>query len=115
MGEFLYNLSWHDAIGLAGAGLYLISYTLLQLKFINSDGGQYATLNLIAASAILFSLSQQFNLASAVINASWIVISLVGLGLRLRPPRARARPRKETQVRIKLRRSDAAMDVYEFV
>ncbi|SUZ32000.1 hypothetical protein ROE7235_01751 [Roseibaca ekhonensis] len=68
-----------DAAGLAGVVLYLGSYALLQLGVLRGNGYAYATLNLCAASMVLLSLTVAFNLSSAIIQISWIVISILGI------------------------------------
>ncbi len=73
------NLTIYAVFGFVGVALYLGSYAALQLGYINGQGGAYAALNLFAATSVLISLVQAFNLSSAVIQAFWIVISIVGL------------------------------------
>lgn len=68
-----------NAVGLFGAGLYLLSYTLLQLGYIGGNSTTYILMNLTAASCVAISLIVSFNAASVVIQVSWIVISIVGL------------------------------------
>lgn len=65
--------------GLAGVVLYLGSYALLQLGLLRGSGYAYATLNLCASSLVLLSLTVSFNLSSAIIQTSWIIISLLGI------------------------------------
>jgi len=73
------NASLHDWAGYLGVAVYLGSYVALQLGFIRGSGYHYAFLNMIAASLLLISLYENFNLASAIIQGSWILISLVGI------------------------------------
>lgn len=68
-----------DVAGMTGVVVYLLSYGLLQSGRLCQGGCAYPTLNLLAASMVLISLSADFNLASALIQVSWILISLVGL------------------------------------
>jgi len=68
-----------NAAGLAGVVLYLASYALLQAGFLRGSGYAYAALNLCAASLVLLSLTVAFNMSSAIIQVSWIVISLMGI------------------------------------
>ena len=68
-----------NGIGLAGAGIYLVSYFLLQAGFVGGNSKTYAVMNLVAASFVLVSLYTAFNAASAVIQTSWIVISIFGM------------------------------------
>lgn len=65
--------------GLAGVVLYLGSYALLQTGLLRGSGYAYAVFNLCAASLVLLSLTVAFNLSSALIQISWIIISLLGL------------------------------------
>jgi CRP-like cAMP-binding protein len=78
-GVDLYTFSIFDVAGITGVGFYLGSYTALQLGMLRGDGYAYAILNAIAAAMVLLSLKDAFNLSSAVIQVSWIVISLVGI------------------------------------
>jgi CRP-like cAMP-binding protein len=68
-----------DVAGFLGVALYLGAYAALQLGLIRGSGYAYTLLNLAAASAILLSLSHDFNIWSAAIQISWIVLSIVGL------------------------------------
>ena len=67
------------AVGLAGVALYLGSYALLQAGILRGNSYTYAILNLCASSLVLISLIVAFNLPSAIIQISWIVISLMGI------------------------------------
>jgi len=77
--EILKMADWHQYVGLAGTALYIGSYFLLQAGKIRGESIAYAVSNLLAAALVLFSLSYKFNLASTLIQVSWIMISLVGL------------------------------------
>ena len=66
-------------MGLIGAALYLFSYFSLQIGWIHGRGYAYPTLNLLAASFVLIDLERSFNVPSAVIQVSWIAISLFGI------------------------------------
>ncbi|MEL6550223.1 MAG: cyclic nucleotide-binding domain-containing protein [Pseudomonadota bacterium] len=71
-----------DAFALAGTvgvSFYLSSYFLLQAGYIRGSGFAYAWMNLAAASFVLVSLFANFNLYSAIIQVSWILISVFGL------------------------------------
>ena len=68
-----------DLVGLLGVALYLASYALLQTGRISADAATYPLLNIAAAACVLVDLSSSFNLPSALIQMSWIVISLCGL------------------------------------
>ncbi len=73
----------YTSIGVAGAGLYLLAYTLLQLGVLRGSGYVYTLMNLGAASLVAVSLLDAFNLSSMIIQTSWIVISVIGLTRRL--------------------------------
>lgn len=75
----LHGFSVFDLFGFVGVILYLGAYAALQLGFLRGQGYMYALLNAGAAGLILLSLQDAFNLSSAVIQISWIVISVVGI------------------------------------
>jgi CRP-like cAMP-binding protein len=66
-------------VGVLGACLYPGSYAALQLGFIRGQTYTYAILNACASGAVLISLVIHFNLSSAIVNASWVLISLLGI------------------------------------
>ena len=68
-----------EIVGLVGVAIYLGSYLALQLGFLRGQSYAYAGLNIAAASCILVSLSDAFNLSSALIQVSWIAISALGI------------------------------------
>lgn len=70
---------WHDVVGTAGAAIILVSYFLLQLQRISSRTLSYSMLNGFGAFLILVSLSVEFNLAAFVVEAFWLLISIVGI------------------------------------
>lgn len=72
-----------NAAGLVGVALYLGSYALLQAGLLRGSGYAYAGLNLCAAGLVLVSLTVAFNLSSAIIQVSWIVISVLGIARRI--------------------------------
>ena len=74
-------MSVFEFAGLAGVVFYLGTYLALQLNVLEGSGYPYASLNLVAAALILVSLIESFNLWSAIIQVSWILISIVGMSL----------------------------------
>lgn len=68
-----------EAAGLLGVFTYLGSYALLQLGFVRGSGYAYATMNILAAVLVLISLEESFNLSSALIQVSWILLSAIGM------------------------------------
>jgi CRP-like cAMP-binding protein len=68
-----------DGVGLIGVAFYIGSYAALQIGLLRGSGYPYTLLNLVAAILVLTSLTKEFNLSSAVIQITWIGISVVGL------------------------------------
>lgn len=74
----------YTAIGLGGVGFYVASYGLVQIGKMDGNGVVYSVMNVIAASMVLVSLFQDFNLASMVTQVTWIAVGVMGLALRAR-------------------------------
>ena len=62
-----------------GLRFYLGSYGALQIGLLRGQGYAYATINAAAASCVLVSLWQNFNLSAALIQIFWIAISAIGI------------------------------------
>ncbi|UWR00512.1 hypothetical protein K3729_06995 [Rhodobacteraceae bacterium S2214] len=75
-----------DAIGVAGFGLYVMNYGLLTVQRIQSHQALYFMINGLAAAMVLIGLMSAFNLAAALIQIFWIVISIIAIIIRLRKP-----------------------------
>lgn len=75
--------------GLFGFFFYMASFAALQFRILDGQGMTYSFLNVLAASLVLVSLIAEFNLASALIQVSWIVIGLAGILLRIKRTRTR--------------------------
>lgn len=73
------SYSLYDIVGLMGVAFYVSSYALLQAGWIRGSGATYTWMNLAASSLVLVSLFNDFNLSSAIIQVTWITISLGGL------------------------------------
>ena len=71
--------SIYVGIGLGGAAVVLVAYFMLSAGKIRSDAYAYPLMNMMGSLGVLVSLSVQWNLASAVINGAWVLISLVGM------------------------------------
>ena len=65
--------------GYIGVAFYIGAYAALQFGMLSGRGYLYAFLNLIGASLVLVSLAEAYNLFSAIIQITWITISIVGL------------------------------------
>ncbi len=81
------QLSASEALGLSGAVLYSVSYLLSAYDRLPSQSPIYYLTKLAAASLVLISLYQDFNLASAVIQVFFIVVSLIGVVRHFSPQR----------------------------
>lgn len=76
-----------EAIGIAGFALYVLTYALLTFHRMTSQSPAYFVLNMAAATCVLIGLTHSFNLASALIQTFWIIISIAAIVVRLRPKR----------------------------
>lgn len=72
------NSTLFDVVGLFGVLFYIGSYGALQLGRINGHSLLYSGLNATAAILVLISLYKDFNLASVLIQITWISVSLAG-------------------------------------
>ena len=72
-----------EALGVVGFGVYVLAYSLLTFGKLNSRDATYFGMNLCASSLVLIGLTASFNLASAMIQMFWIVVSIVAISLRL--------------------------------
>ena len=68
-----------DICGILGVVFYIGCYGALQFGLLRGSSLAYTIGNLLASSLVLVSLTRDWNQASAVVNAIWIAISLVGL------------------------------------
>jgi len=67
-----------DFIGLIGVAAYLLAYGLLQFGILKVEDSRYALLNALGALFILYSLLFDFNLASFITQAAWLVLTPLG-------------------------------------
>ena len=93
--EFLSNVTGYELAGLAGAGLYAGNYTLVACDRLSCLSPVYYASQLTAASLVMASLTVQFNLASAAIQAFFICVSLVGVWRHTGRGRRRVRERAD--------------------
>jgi hypothetical protein len=68
-----------DLVGNIGVVVLVITYLMLQLNKISSDGLAYSVLNAVGAGLIVVSLLFDFNLSALVIEVFWVLISFVGI------------------------------------
>lgn len=65
--------------GVAGFGIYVAAYALLQFGVFSGNSFAYTVSNTLAAALVLVSLIADFNLAAALIQVTWIAIGVVGM------------------------------------
>jgi len=68
-----------DFLGNAGVVMLVVTYLMLQLNKISSDGLAYSLLNAVGASLIVVSLLYDFNLSALLMEVFWVLISIVGI------------------------------------
>ena len=68
-----------DLIGNVGVVVLMITYLMLQLNKLRSDGLAYSLLNAVGASLIVLSLLVNFNLSAFLMEVFWVLISCVGI------------------------------------
>ncbi len=85
--DYLTRLGTLELIGVGGFVCYIIAFGAVQLGFLDGNSIAYTLANLVAAIMVAVSLIAEFNLSSALIQGSWIMIGLTGLILRARKAR----------------------------
>jgi hypothetical protein len=73
------SLAWYDIVGLLGSVLVVASYFLLQSGRLSGTGLAYQLINIAGSGGILVSLFGGFNLSVALLQCTWIAISLYGI------------------------------------
>ena len=68
-----------DFLGNVGVVVLMITYLMLQLNKLRSDGLAYSLLNAIGASLIVISLLYDFNLSALLMEVFWVLISILGI------------------------------------
>lgn len=68
-----------DLIGNIGVIVLMITYLMLQLNKLRSDGLPYSLLNAVGAGLIVLSLLVNFNLSAFIMEVFWVLISFVGI------------------------------------
>jgi hypothetical protein len=77
-------MSFYDVVGIVGSACIVIAYFANQKGWLGAHDWRYSTLNLVGALMILASLYWAWNLAAAVMEGFWALISLWGLAKALR-------------------------------
>lgn len=68
-----------DGLGVFGVLLVLIAYVLAATGLVAADRAPPLALNLVGACLILLSMTAAFNLSAFLMEASWALVSLIGL------------------------------------
>ena len=76
-----------DFVGNIGVALMMIAYLLLQLDKL-SHGLVYSVVNAVGASMVVLSLLTNFNFSAFLMEAFWVLISIVGIVRHFRSKRA---------------------------
>lgn len=71
--------SYSDAIGMIGVALFLISYLLLNIDYLDAKSLWYQLMNFFGSWFVLYSLLFNWNTPAATIEICWMVISVVGI------------------------------------
>lgn len=69
-------MSITDALGLSGVALILVAYLLLRLGGLPPTRPSFSLANALGS---FLALAVDFNLAAALLEAVWLVVSLFGL------------------------------------
>ena len=70
----------YDLLGNVGVFLIILTYLLLQPRRITSESLLYSALNAVGAALVVVSLLFDFNLSAFIVEAFWVIISLIGIG-----------------------------------
>lgn len=100
MFENFADIGPYQLIGLAGFFVYIFAFSAVQFHWMNGNSNRYSIANIIAASLVAISLIADFNLASALIQGSWILIGLAGLVTRLNKTTSNTTSRNKVSSKI---------------
>ena len=73
------SYAWYDILGVVGVGVIVLTYVLLQIGKLRSEGLAYSLSNAVGAALILISLYYAFNFPSFIVEFFWLLISLFGI------------------------------------
>jgi hypothetical protein len=77
--QYLNTIGPLQLIGLLGFVVYILAFGWVQVGWMDGNSAKYSLCNVLAASLVAVSLIAEFNLSSALIQGSWILIGLAGL------------------------------------
>lgn len=81
--DYLSSIGTLQALGETGFMAYMFAFASVQMNWMDGNGIAYTLWNMLDASLDGISLIAEFNLSSALIQASWVLIGLVGLTRRI--------------------------------
>jgi hypothetical protein len=73
------NYALHNVVGNIGVLLIVGTYFLVQIGKMPATQAPYIVANAVGAALLLYSLYFEFNLSAFLIEAIWLLISIVGL------------------------------------
>ncbi len=79
MSELLATLTFADLVGSIGTLIVTAAYFATQMRYLNSDDILFPVANLIGSFFMAYSLIYAFNIASALMELFWILISVAGI------------------------------------
>lgn len=79
-------MTTNDTIGTIGVGIILIAYFLNNFSFIQRNGNVYFILNVIGASIACYASYLIDYIPFVVLEATWAIISLIGLLQNIKKP-----------------------------
>lgn len=89
LSQYLYSIGPLQLVGLLGFLVYMLAFGWVQAGWMDGNSARFSLCNVLAASLVSISLFAEFNMASALIQGSWIIIGIVGLIKRLMHKRSR--------------------------
>jgi len=88
MSELFAALTFADLVGSIGTLIVTAAYFATQMRYLNSDDILFPAANLVGSLFMAYSLVYAFNLASALMELFWILISIAGIINYLRRKKA---------------------------
>lgn len=73
------QLSLTDLIGILGVFVIIVAYMLLQFDKMDAKDLSFSVLNTLGAFLIIISLLFDWNLASFLMEVTWMMISIYGI------------------------------------
>ncbi len=89
--SYITHLGPHQIVGVIGSVCYIGAFGMVQIGLMDGNSMAYSLVNIVTAGLVCISLLAEFNIATALIQGSWIVIGTIGLVLRARKAWPRTR------------------------